>query len=163
MQAGRRTPTVARQANTGFTLVWVLAVLVIMSIGLATVGPNWQDQARREREQDLLRIGTLYAQAIANYYQASPGSQKRFPKTLDDLVLDTRFVGLRRHIRKTYSDPLNPDQSWGLVKAADGGVKGVFSQSTEVPLRQEVLDLGFATLPRASRYSEWKFVPRVDP
>ena len=67
MRSGERT---AR----GFTYVWMLAALVIFSIGLAVVGPLWADQAKREREQDLLRVGQLYAQAIASYYAASPGS-----------------------------------------------------------------------------------------
>ena len=47
MRSGERT---AR----GVTYVWMLATLVIFSIGLAVVGPLWADQAKREREQDLL-------------------------------------------------------------------------------------------------------------
>lgn len=147
-----------RQA--GFTLVWVMAVLVLLSIGLAVVGPRWADQARRERERELLRTGAAYAQAIADYYQASPGSLKRYPASLRELLEDTRFVGTRRHLRQLYPDPVNPGQDWGLVPAPGGGVLGVYSRSSATPLRREPLDLGVTVLPRVEHYSDWQFVPK---
>lgn len=151
------------QRQAGFTLVWVMATLVVLSIGLAAVGPQWADQARRERERELVRTGTAYAQAIADYYLASPGSLKRYPPSLQDLLEDTRFVGTRRHLRQLYRDPVNPGQDWGLVPAPDGGVLGVYSRSIATPLRLEPQDLGVTVLPRAQRYSDWQFVPKLSP
>ena len=86
---------------------------------------------------------------------------KAYPPSLDSLLLDTRFVGTYRHIRRLYADPLDPSRAWGIVRAPDGGVRGVFSQSTEAPLRREPLDLGPTILSAASRYSDWHFVPEV--
>lgn len=150
-------------AQTGFTYVWLLAAIAILSTGLAAIGPSWSDQARREREQDLLRVGALYAKAIAVYRGASPGSQKLYPATLDDLLLDTRMVGTVRHMRKLYPDPLGPERAWGLVLGPDGRVRGVFSQSTDAPLRTEALELASASLPAARKYSDWKFVAKERP
>jgi|SRR5438105_13537190 len=155
-------PGDAGLAQRGFTYVWVMAVIAILGIGLAAIGPTWADAARREREQDLLRVGRIYADAIANYYRSSPGSLKRYPPSLDALLLDTRFVGTYRHLRSLYADPLKPDRPWGIVRASDGGVRGVYSQSADEPMRREALDLGAVILPPARRYSEWQFVPRVD-
>ena len=154
MRSGERT---AR----GFTYVWMLAALVIFSIGLAVVGPLWADQAKREREQDLLRVGQLYAQAIASYYAASPGSLKQYPPALASLLADTRFVGTRRHLRTLYPDPLEPTREWGLVTGPDGSVRGVYSQSADVPLHNAALDLDVTSLPAAQHYAEWKFAPKV--
>jgi len=148
-----------RARTRGFTFVWVLAALAVFSLGLAAVGPMWADQARREREQDLLRIGGLYAQAIASYYAASPGSLKQYPSDLNSLLTDTRFVGVRRHLRRLYPDPLDPTSPWGLVTDQEGRIRGVYSRSGATPFRQQAVDVGTATLAPAQHYSDWKFVP----
>jgi len=146
----------------GFTYVWVMVAVAILGIGLAAIGPAWADAAKREREQELLRIGRIYAQAIASYHRSSPGSEKRFPPSLEALLLDTRFVGTYRHLRRLYADPMKAGQAWGIVRAPDGSVRGVYSQSADQPLRSEPLDLEVTVLPAATRYSEWQFVPKVD-
>lgn len=147
----------------GFTYVWVLAMVAMIGVGLAAMGTLYSEQARREREQDLIRIGSLYAQAIASYYRMSPGSEKRFPPSIDALLLDTRFVGNVRHLRKAYADPVSPWHAWGLVKGTDGTLRGVFSTNEAAPLRREPLDLGITVLPVASHYRDWPFVPKVEP
>lgn len=149
-------------SHRGFTYVWALVGVALLGIALAAVGPMWADAARREREQELLRIGAIYAQAIAAYYKASPGSEKRYPPDLDALLLDTRFVGTQRHMRRLYPDPMRPLQPWAVVRGPDGTVRGVYSQSTETPFRTEPVDIGVATLPPALRYAEWQFIPSID-
>jgi type II secretory pathway pseudopilin PulG len=146
-----------RSGAQGHTLVAVLVLVAICMTGLAVAGPLWSEQVKREREQELLRIGVIYAQAIANYRAASPGSQKQYPAKLDELVIDTRYVGTARHIRKLYADPVNPGRPWGLVHDAEGRIIGVFSLSDEAPLAQREINLGVTVLPPAQRYSDWKF------
>lgn len=152
-----------RRAVAGFTYVWMLAALALLSIGLAGIGERWSDQVRRERERELLRVGALYANAIASYYAAAPGSLKQYPPDLKSLLEDPRRVGTRRYLRKLYGDPLDPTRAWGIVRAKDGGVAGVYSLSTEVPLRKEALDIGPLVLPVARQYSDWKFAPKATP
>lgn len=152
MRRGERT--------AGFTYIWVLAALVMLSIGLAAVGPVWSEQVRREREQELLRVGGLYAKGIASYHAAAPGSLKAYPPSLQSLLVDTRYIGTYRHLRKLYADPLDPSKPWGLVIGADGGVRGVYSQSEGAPLAQTEIDLGVVALPVARSYAEWKFAPK---
>lgn len=146
----------------GFSYVAVLAMVALMGLGLAAIGPLWAEEARREREDELLRVGRLYAEAIARYQKASPGSAKRFPLTLEVLLMDTRFVGTVRHLRTLYPDPLEPARPWGLLRDADGGIRGVFSQSEAPPLRTVPVVLGAVTLAPAARYSDWQFVARID-
>lgn len=156
-----RPPIGARPAAArGFTYVWMLAALALLSIGLAAVGERWSDRAQRERERELLRIGSVYARAIASYHAASPGSVKQYPPELKNLLDDNRMVGTVRYLRKLYADPLDPSRPWGIVRAPDGGVIGVYSQSGDRPLRVEPLDIGLEPLPAASHYSDWKFVPK---
>lgn len=152
MRAGR---------SRGFSYVWMLAAIAVLSAGLAVIGPSWADQARRERERELLRIGALYAKAIADYRAASPGSLKQYPLKLEDLLADTRMVGTVRYLRKLYGDPLDPPRPWGVVVDSTGRVQGIYSRSDAEPLRTEALDLGSTSLPAARRYSDWKFIAKA--
>lgn len=142
----------------GFTYVWLLMTVAVLAIGLSVIGPRWSDDARREREGELLRIGALYAKAITAYYASTPGAAKAYPARLDDLLSDTRMVGTVRHLRKLYADPLNEQRPWGVVRDAAGGIRGVYSQSNDAPLRVETVNLAGLSLPAAQRYSDWKFV-----
>jgi type II secretory pathway pseudopilin PulG len=160
MPAGSLSSGIHRES--GFTYVSVLATLAVMSLGLAAVGPMWADQVQRERESDLLRFGALYAEAIARYHDTSPGSPKQWPLSLDDLLLDTRFAGTVRHLRRLYPDPTDPTRPWGLVLAPEGGIVGVHSQNTDRPLRRESMQVGDAVLPKADRYDQWQFLARAE-
>lgn len=158
MQIGSH-PSIARQ--DGYAFVVVLAALALVSLGLARAGPLWADAAQRDKERELLRVGQMYAQALASYRNLSPGSERQFPMQLDALVLDTRFAGTLRHLRKLYPDPLNPGRPWGLVRDAQGRIQGVYSLSEDAPVAQGPLVLDGVSLAPARRYADWKFVPEV--
>lgn len=145
-----------RQA--GFTYVAMLFALAIFGIGLAAIGESWSAASRREKEEELLLIGSAYAQAIAAYYVQSPGTPKSYPKHLEDLLEDKRFVGVVRHLRKAYRDPLSRDGKWGIVRAPDGGIMGVYSLSEMEVLRKRPLISGNGLMITGARYSDWKFV-----
>jgi type II secretory pathway pseudopilin PulG len=152
-----------RDASAGFAFVAVLALLAIVSIGLAAAGSAWSQQARREHERELLRIGGLYAQAIADYRDNSPGSVKHYPASLADLLIDNRSVRIRRYLRRLYADPTAPDLPWGLVKTANGEVEGVYSQNEATPLATAPQVAGPLILKAAARYADWQFVAPEPP
>jgi type II secretory pathway pseudopilin PulG len=144
--------------QSGFTLIAVLAAMLLLSLGLQAVMTVLSQQAQRDREAELLRVGAAFARAIGAYYRASPGSVKNWPTSLQQLTEDRRFVDTRRYLRQVYADPMMRSNDWGTVPAPDGGVAGVFSLSSEAPLRQAPQELEGYALPAASRYSDWKFV-----
>jgi type II secretory pathway pseudopilin PulG len=155
MQAGSSSQT----PQTGFTLLWMLAAVALVGAALAKIGPMWAQQTQRDREAELLRMGALYAQALQRYRVVSPGSAKVTPTELSALLEDRRFVGTVRHLRKLYPDPVAPNQPWGLLRNADGTLRGVYSTSQERPLRTEALQLpGLKPLPASSRYADWHFI-----
>lgn len=159
----KERPMLPGKANAfkqqGFTFVWAMAAVALISVGLSVVGPLWSDQSRREREHELLRIGAMYATAIANYYIATPGTNKHYPRQLEDLLADNRFWATRRHLRKLYPDPMDPGRPWGLVRASDGGIKGVYSLGEQQPFAQTPMAFGVSRLSAATRYADWHFVP----
>jgi type II secretory pathway pseudopilin PulG len=156
MPTGSRISTVGTQR--GFTLLAVMAAMFLLALGTQKVLFVLSQQAQREREAELLQVGAAFAQAIGAYYESSPGTVKRWPANLNDLVDDKRFVGMRRHLRRVYMDPITRSEEWGLVRASDGGIEGVYSLSDASPIRSGALTLGDLRLPAASRYTDWQFV-----
>jgi type II secretory pathway pseudopilin PulG len=154
MRAGERAVLPA----PGFTYVTVLCALAIFGLGLAALGESWSAAVRRERETELIEIGAAFVKAIGAYHERSPGAAKAFPRRLDDLVEDHRFVGTVRHLRRVYRDPVARSAEWGLVTDADGGIRGVYSLSDKETLRRQPLRLPGAALVSGTRYSDWKFV-----
>ncbi len=144
--------------EAGFTYVAMLFAVALISVGLGLAVPIYSEQVRREREQELIRVGTLYVEAIRNYYLSSPGSVRMYPRRLEDLILDARFVGTRRHLRKLYWDPIMRSAQWGVVPAPDGGVAGVYSRSEQAPLLARPLLVGSQSIAPPARYSDLKFV-----
>ena len=142
----------------GFTLPALLVTLAVMALAWAAVGPAWMHQAQRQRERELLRLGLLYAQALAAYRDTLPGSVRSYPMALDELLRDPRLPGVQRHLRRLYPDPLNPRRPWGLVMDDFGRITGVYSQSSDAPLAQGPVVLPDRTLPPAQRYADWKFL-----
>lgn len=142
----------------GFTLVAVLVLLALAMLGLSMAGPMWSQQVQRERERDLVRIGGLYAQALARYRAASPGSAKLYPQQLDELARDGRYVGTLRHLRRLYPDPLLPGQPWAVIRNSDGRIIGVRSNSLAQPLGQGIVDERGRQLPAVRRYADWQFL-----
>lgn len=142
----------------GFTYVSLMLALALLSLGLSVAGPQWAQQAQRERERELMRIGALYAEALGQFRDQSPGSSKQFPLRLEYLLADPRFVGTRRHLRKLYADPVSFGHPWGLIRDAEGGIIGVYSSSDQSPLAAGAQILGKLKLPVAKKYSDWKFM-----
>lgn len=147
------------RVQRGFALLAALATVAVVAAATTMVVERWADLAQRDREDDLLRVGAAYAHAIERYREASPGNVKAYPRELDDLTLDVRFIGGVRHLRKLYADPLQPQRPWGIVRAADGTVRGVYSTDSRAPWRRTPIVIGSVSLPAAARYSDWKFVP----
>jgi type II secretory pathway pseudopilin PulG len=142
----------------GIALPLLLAGIALAALALSVAGPLWAQRQQRERERELLRIGLLYAQALAAYQAASPGGQKVLPSQLENLVLDSRFVGTQRYLRRLYPDPIDTRAPWGLLRDAQGRIAGVFSQSEKAPMARGPVVLADRTLAPATTYRDWKFV-----
>ena len=145
----------------GFAWIFVLAALALASATGALVAQRWSDKTSRDREQMLLRIGDEYARALADYRASSPGSDRRYPASLEQLVLDTRFVGLRRHLRKLYPDPMTGQPDWVLLRDPRGDIIGVHSRSEQQTWTRVPQRLAHVDLPTAERYAAWVFTPRA--
>lgn len=116
---------VGSRAQGGFTYLWVLVAIAVLGIGLLAVSEVWATSARRQKLVELQWIGAQFTQAIGSYYQSTPGAAKVYPKTLQDLIEDRRYVTVRRHLRTVYANPFTGKPDWELVVAGDGRVRGI--------------------------------------
>jgi hypothetical protein len=80
----------------------------------------------RERLARMDAIGAEYVAAIGAYRQGTPGLVvNSFPPSFGSLVLDSRFVTVRRYLRREYPNPFTGRADWEVVPAPDGGVLGI--------------------------------------
>jgi len=142
----------------GFTYIGLLFIIALISITLAVAGTLWTFAQQREKERELLFVGNQFRHAIGMYYERSPGTIKRYPQSLDQLLEDDRYISLQRYLRKIYTDPMTGEAEWGIVTAPEGGVMGVYSQSSQRAIKTGNFRFVNRMLERQERYSDWKFV-----
>ena len=148
------------RAQRGFTYLAVLFAVVVSTAGLAGAVQLWSFAQQREREIELLFVGAQFRQAIALYYERTPGAAKRYPAELADLLKDARYPGTERYLRKIYFDPMTGKPEWGLVKAPEGGIMGVYSLSAGQTVKIANFRLADTGLAGKTKYSEWQFAYR---
>ena len=149
-------PTHAHRRQRGFTYLGLLFLVAAIGVGLAAVGTVWHTAVKRERESELLFVGEQYRRAIQSYYDASPGA-KRYPRSLEELLLDPRFPNVRRHLRRIYRDPMTGGTQWEIVSTPDGAILGVHSSSRDKPLKSAGFAPQLAAFAQAETYTDWVF------
>jgi type II secretory pathway pseudopilin PulG len=140
--------------------VMLLALLIFLSIlGLAVTKTSevWSTALTREREQELLFVGEQYRKAIERYYNATPGSTKVLPPSIEQLLQDDRFPKPQRHLRNAYPDPMGAGEMWGVLKQGSR-IIGVYSQSDQKPMKKSGFDPKYAEFSAAQSYRGWRFV-----
>jgi type II secretory pathway pseudopilin PulG len=147
-----------RNADRGFTYVVLLFAIVLFGLGSVAFANYWSEGHRRDIERELFRVGEEITLAIGSYYESSPGSVKQYPRSLRQLAEDDRFVGVRRHLRRVYADPVTRENRWGLVQAPDGGIVGVHSLSEQKALRQSGYPRWIKVSGSGGRYVDLQFV-----
>jgi len=150
----------------GFTYLGLLFAVALMGATLALTGVVWHAAQKREKERQLLFVGNQFRQAIAAYYNHSPGSVKQCPNTLSELLKDPRQLVPTRYLRRIYPDPVTGKAEWGLVKTRDNRIMGVFSLSEDEPVKQSNFREADKEFEGKMHYTEWRFAynqPQASP
>lgn len=146
-------------SQAGFTFVAMLIAIAVIGAGLAATGEIWSQSSQREKEQELLFVGNQFRQAIALYYERTPGAAKQYPEKLEQLLDDKRHLTVQRYLRKIYVDPMTGTPEWGLVFDKPGGrIMGVYSLSKDAPIKMSGFRARDRHLEGATQYLEWRFV-----
>ena len=146
-----------KQRLAGFTYIVVLFAIAFIGVALALVSEVWSQTRQREKERELLYIGHQFREAISQYYQRSPGTIKRYPEKLEQLIEDKRYLTMQRYLRKIPIDPMTGKAEWGVIAAPGGGIMGVHSLSAAAPLKTDNFDAVDQAFVQGKTYSDWRF------
>jgi type II secretory pathway pseudopilin PulG len=100
-----------RQRDSGAMLLAVLFMMAIMVIVAMAMAPAFVQQAKRDREEEMIHRGTEYARAVKKYYKKFG----RYPSNLEQLDNTNQI----RFLRKRFKDPLTKDGQWKLLHYGD--------------------------------------------
>ena len=140
----------------GAVYVWMLVSLIFLSLGLGQWSINYATLKQREKEQELLRIGLMYRDAIYHYHANSPGGIETFPEKLEDLLKDPRSLETRRYLRKLEKDPIT-SLSFEIIRNANGQIIGVYSSSKKEPIKKAGFIVKLKHFENAKSYRDWTF------
>src|SRR5689334_7730592 len=117
MLLSRHLRRTARGKQEGYILLFLLLIICIMTIMVATAVTTIKFQIRRDREEEMVHRGVQYTRAIRAYYRKF----NRFPAKIEDLENTNQL----RFLRKRYKDPITGRDfkllHFGEVKMAGGG------------------------------------------
>jgi len=147
-----------KSRQMGFLLLGVLVLLTIASYGLSVATVKWSDAIKRDKEQELLKVGDTIRKAIGRYYEQTPGLVKQYPPNLQALLNDNRFPSPRHYLRKLYQDPITQQADWGILEAPSGGVMGVYSLSPAKPYKVKNFRPQYKHFENQLHYESWYFV-----
>jgi hypothetical protein len=133
-------PKRQRNSESGFALLFALAVMGVMLVLTATVLEIGATQARRAREEETIWRGKQYVRAIRLYYHKTG----RYPQTLDDL---TKGLPELHFLRQAYKNPMDPAEgAWRFVYVNQAGQ--IIGSTRYATLQQmALLDLNGGVLP----------------
>lgn len=124
-------PTMIGKAESGFAYMALLLVISASLVALTVALPDLQQQAQRDKEAQFFFAGLQYQQAIKRFYENKSVSVQRYPKTLEELLVDNRSLKPQYHLRTLYPDPMTADGQWGVVRNENKEITGVYSLSLE--------------------------------
>lgn len=157
MRSGKRP---LREA--GFT--YLALIIVVAILGLAGAATLKADALLRRAaaERELLEIGAAFSDALRSYADATPPGQPQQPASLQELLRDPRFPGVRRHLRKIFIDPVTGKAEWGILRIGGmdgngGRVLAVYSLSKDRPLKIANFDVRFQHFEKKEHISDWTF------
>jgi hypothetical protein len=161
----RRARPEVQRAQHGVAYVALLLGVALTSAAVGAGGSLWSQVQRREREAQLLWAGDQIRKAIVAYSQFAADPANRFPRELQDLLLDPRSSAPRRHLRQVYEDPMTRSTEWGLIRNAQGRIVGVHSRADGKPLKTGRFAAAHANFEVAATYADWRFtaVPEARP
>ena len=145
-----------RNAQSGFSYLFLLVLLAVISVVSAGSLSLGSLIARRLAEAELLAIGTEYERALASYTIMTPaGLDSRGPTNLAELLRDPRYMAVKRHLRRIYTDPLTGLPSWGSIRSTDGRIVGIYSLAEGIPIQQSGFFGSRIGFNLAKSYSDW--------
>ncbi len=139
----------------GVTYVILMFSVVVIGISVTVAAKQWKTMVQRELEADLLARGIEIQRAI-QVYSATKQKGRVIPCEIYPRSLEELTKRPRPFLRKAYQDPIMRGE-WEYVRGPKGGIKGVRSRSTAVPIKQGAFPPDVGHFEGSSSYRDWKF------
>ena len=136
----------------GFTMVLLLALIVVMGIMLATARPPLKALVQRENEEELIFRG----EAIARALKAYQAKFNKYPTDLDEVMKVRPSL-----LRKKYRDPMTPDGEWDYLTQVQPGASGETKGLPIIGVRSRISGDGenaYKLYKNKSLISDWRFL-----
>ena len=153
--------------SNGFAYVMLLVAVAILSMFAAGSLQLGSQLSRQDAEMALMDVGGEFQRALYSYTGTTGAAVSgggnasavtaKGPRTLEELLRDGRTASTKRHLRQIYADPMTGSAQWGVVKDPAGFILGVYSKSSERPVKQTNFDVTQAHFEDAESYSKWIF------
>lgn len=114
----------ATSSESGYILLAVLFLVVLLTLSLATAATQIATDIRRDREQETIHRGMQYARAISMYYKHTGN----YPTSVDQLLLTND----RRYLRRRYSDAITGKDDWRVIHPRDIVPYSPFGNATAI-------------------------------
>ncbi len=139
----------------GVTYVILMFSVVVIGISVTVAAKQWTTMVQRELEADLLARGIEIQRAI-QVYSATKQKGRVIPGEIYPRSLEELTKRPRPFLRKAYQDPIMRGE-WEYVRGPKGGIKGVRSRSTAVPIKQGAFPPEVRHFEGKSSYHDWTF------
>jgi type II secretory pathway pseudopilin PulG len=147
--------------SRGFTYVGVLILLSTLGLTAAVTVRLGETMKRRDAEQALLKVGESWIEAFDSYAMTTPPGKSGRPRRLEDLLRDPRTPSVVRHLRRLPFDPVARSEEWGIVRARDGSIIGVYSLAQGRPIKISGFETTFEDFDEKTSYRAWRFMGPV--
>lgn len=155
MPTGKVPPRLTSRA--AFTLPYVLLLVVILGVLTSAAARSYSTHVRREKEEELLFVGRQYADAVGRYYRFQ--NKNQYPRSVENLLKDSRMPNAIRHLRRKYLDPITGEE-FVPIRTKEGWFLGVRSASEAAPIKTAGFPPGLEIFAGRTAYKDWDFVYR---
>lgn len=146
-----------RRRPYGFAYILLLIAIAVLGIASAAAISLGSQIARRDAETQLLAVGAEFERALRSYRSTRGNVAPIGPRSLEDLLKDPGRPTLTRHLRQIYADPITGKSEWGIRRAPDGTISGIYSLAVGEPIKRSGFDERHTGFSDVRAYADWTF------
>lgn len=84
----------------GFSYIALLLLVALVGIALAVTGEAWSRTKARQIQTQAAWEQKQVDRAVRSYVCAAPGNMRTAPASVEQLLQDDRYLGIKRHLRE---------------------------------------------------------------